>query len=214
MPKDYSKALIYKLCCNDVSVTEIYIGSTIAFRKRKSQHKYDCNHEKCKGYNYRVYQFIRANGGFENWDMVLVEEYTACLSELQLHARERWYIEQLKSSLNCSIPTQTCKEWREINNESITIEKKEWYKKNKDSILQQLKEDYIVNKDALLQKCKDYRNTHKTEIAETTKIYREINKDKIALHKAKLIVCECGATVTQAHLSRHAKTKLHIENMI
>ena len=42
MPKvkaDYSNTIIYKLCCNDPSITEIYIGHTTNFTQRKNRHK-------------------------------------------------------------------------------------------------------------------------------------------------------------------------------
>ena len=58
---DYSKTIIYKLCCNDINITDIYIGHTTNIIKRKYQHKNCCNNEKNKNYNYKVYQYIRDN---------------------------------------------------------------------------------------------------------------------------------------------------------
>ena len=114
---DYSKGLIYKLCCKDTDITDIYIGSTTSLRHRKGRHKYCCNNEKGKDYNYNVYKFIRENGGnWENWDMVLVE-YFPCETKLELEKKEREIIEQLKPTLNKNIPTRTDKEYREDNKE-------------------------------------------------------------------------------------------------
>jgi len=42
LPINYSKTSIYKLCCNDTSITECYIGHTTNFTKRKQRHKYSC----------------------------------------------------------------------------------------------------------------------------------------------------------------------------
>jgi len=42
MPKqkiDYSKGLIYKLVCRDVTVKDAYVGSTTNFDQRKGGHK-------------------------------------------------------------------------------------------------------------------------------------------------------------------------------
>ena len=36
---NYENSVIYKLCCTDPTVTEVYVGSTTNFRKRKNQHK-------------------------------------------------------------------------------------------------------------------------------------------------------------------------------
>ena len=72
-PIDYSKCLIYKIVCNDLNVTDLYVGHTTDFSVRKNLHKNDCNNEKGVKYNLKIYQSIRANGGWENWNMVLVE---------------------------------------------------------------------------------------------------------------------------------------------
>ena len=83
MPQvDYSNSTIYKLCCKDTSIKDIYIGSTTNFRQRKSQHKNCCNNENNKHYNYRLYKFIRENGGFDNWEMFMIEEFK-CENKLQ-----------------------------------------------------------------------------------------------------------------------------------
>src|SRR5689334_2203167 len=119
MPKkdiDYSKALIYKLVCNDLEIKECYVGSTTDFTNRKWDHKTRCTNENGHGYNYRVYQFIRNNGGFDNWTMVQVESYP-CETVLELRARERHWIEQLQATLNCKIPTHTKQEYAAENKE-------------------------------------------------------------------------------------------------
>ena len=72
---DYSKTIIYKICCNDLNVKEIYVGSTCNFIKRKSKHKDSCNNIKSKQYNYKLYQFIRDNQGWENFSMIEIEKY-------------------------------------------------------------------------------------------------------------------------------------------
>jgi hypothetical protein len=56
---NYSKGLIYKLCCNDPTVKDVYVGSTTNFSRRKAQHKFSCINENKKGYNFPVYKFIR-----------------------------------------------------------------------------------------------------------------------------------------------------------
>jgi hypothetical protein len=70
LPIDYSKGFIYKLCCLDVNVKDIYIGSSTNFKERRKGHKKRCNNEKQKSYNIYVYKFIRDNGGWDNWTMI------------------------------------------------------------------------------------------------------------------------------------------------
>ena len=100
---NYSQSIIYKICCRNTDIKEIYIGSTTNFRLRKCHHKSDCNNIKNKSYNYRVYKFIRENGGWDNFDMVQIEQYNAT-DKHSLHARERHWIEELKANLNGHIP--------------------------------------------------------------------------------------------------------------
>ncbi len=67
MPKNkinYSNTIIYKLCCNDPEITDIYIGNTTNFTKRKNNHKSCCNNSNDKNHNFYVYQFIRNHGGW------------------------------------------------------------------------------------------------------------------------------------------------------
>ena len=112
MPKHYmnfENALIYQICCKDVSITDVYIGHTTNFKQKKAAHKASCNREKAHGYNSYVYKFIRENGGWDNWNMVLVEKFS-CNDKLESLQKERYYIELLKATLNSIVPSRTIKE--------------------------------------------------------------------------------------------------------
>tara|TARA_R110000764_G_scaffold1879_6_gene8201 strand:+ start:1040 stop:1552 length:513 start_codon:yes stop_codon:yes gene_type:complete len=115
---NYSNSIIYKICCNDPTVKDEYIGSTTNFRNRKWQHKYSCNKLNNEKYNRRLYVFIRETGGWLNWSMIEIEKYDAT-DKRHLETRERYWIEELKSSLNNYIPTRTWKEYRQDNKEHI-----------------------------------------------------------------------------------------------
>ena len=169
MPLDYSKASIYKLCCNDVSINEIYVGSTLNFRLRKNKHKSACNNEKNKDNSYAVYIFIRTNGGFGNWSMVEIEQYNA-KDKRDLHTRERYWIETFGAILNSNIPSRTDTEYRADNKSEIAIQKAKYYADNKAEIA--------------IQTAK-YRADNKAEIAIQKAKYRADNKAKIAIQKAK-----------------------------
>ena len=127
---DYSNTIIYKLCCKDITITEIYIGHTTDMRKRKNRHKSNCNNETNKHHNLNVYKFIRDNGNWDNWDMIEIERFEA-IDGYDAKKRERYWIEELKASLNSCIPTRTYKEYRENNKEKIAEYKKLYRKNNK-----------------------------------------------------------------------------------
>ncbi len=135
---NYENGCVYKLCCRNVDVKEIYIGSTCSFKARKCQHKGCCNNENNRDYNLYVYQFIRDNGGFINFDMIEIEKYKAT-DKKDLEKRERHYIETLGSVLNKIIPTRTDKEYYIDNKEGIKEKNKEYYQENTEQIKEQKK---------------------------------------------------------------------------
>lgn len=110
---NYAKSIIYKLCCKNPSITDEYIGSTTNKDRRKHQHKNCCNNENIEKNNLPVYRCIRANGGFENWDMIVLEEYP-CESKRELEMRERYWFELINPTLNKFIPRRTDEEIKEL----------------------------------------------------------------------------------------------------
>jgi hypothetical protein len=103
MPK-YENAVVYKLCCDDPEITDIYVGSTCNFKVRKHKHKSDCTSENSKGYNSYVYRFIREHGGWDAWSMILVKKYPHVVYNQELLKKERKWITRLKATLNKQIP--------------------------------------------------------------------------------------------------------------
>ena len=106
MPKtktDYSRCIIYKIVCNDLEIKDLYIGSTTEFTKRKYAHKNNCNDINSKAYNFKVYDFIRNNGGWNNWIMIEIEKFP-CNDGNEARSRERHWSETLCATLNDRTP--------------------------------------------------------------------------------------------------------------
>ena len=141
---DYSKTIIYKLCCNDPDVTEIYIGNTTDFTKRKNGHKSRCNNENSKKYLFKVYQYIRSNGGWNNWSMILIEKYP-CLDALEAKQKEQDYILKLHSTLNSQIPNRTKPQWNNENKEHLQELSQKYREINKDKYKEQKRIYYLDN---------------------------------------------------------------------
>ena len=102
MPKeniDYSNTIIYKIYCKDETITDIYIGHTTNFIQRKYTHRASCKKLNC---NLKIYNIIRSNGGWENWDMVEIAKYN-CKDATEARIKEQYHYESLKSNLN-SVP--------------------------------------------------------------------------------------------------------------
>jgi len=182
MPK-YENSIIYKLChCNDLENENIYIGSTTNFRIRKNKHKNSCYNENSKDFNYPVYEYIRNNGGWNEWKMIPIEVFP-CKDKKELEVRENYHIELLKSKLNKNIPSRN---------------KKEWYKDNKEIILEKKKEYRDANKEIKKEQDKKYREANKEILSEKA--------------KQKIKCDHCGCEITKGNLSRHQKTKKCIES--
>lgn len=56
-------------------------------------------HSNVKNKDSKLYNTIRTNGGWDNWDMIEIEK-CPCNDANEAHGRERYYIEQLNATLN------------------------------------------------------------------------------------------------------------------
>ena len=183
--------IIYEISCFDTNITDIYIGSTTNFRVRKNKHKTDCNNINSKSYNLYIYNIIRANGGFNNWDMHPIEQIE-CKTKIESRIREQYWIEKNQSKLNMVkayiseenskvIHRQKYKEYSMKNVDKIKDRKAEYYNANKDKINQKHKEFYDDNKDKINQKHLEYYYANKDIISQQ-------RREKYAKKKAELLI--------------------------
>ena len=182
LPIDYSNTIIYKLCCNDPSIIDVYVGHTTDFTKRKQRHKQSCNNETNKAYNYYVYQFIRSHGGWTNWSMVEIEKIS-CIDSNDACKHERQHIELLGSTLNKQVPTRTYHEYYEDHNEKYKEQKKKYYEEHKDHINEQTKKYKEDHRDELREHNKKYAEKNKEHIKEYQKKYHEEHKEELKEYK-------------------------------
>ena len=91
--------VIYKIYCKDENIKDFYIGSSTNLYVRINVHKCRCNNEDTDGYYLKLYEFIRENGGWENFNIEVIE-YFNCNSKKELIQKEQEYINKLKPSLN------------------------------------------------------------------------------------------------------------------
>ena len=95
MPRNkinYQNIVIYQICCKDLNIKDILIGYTTDLTKRKCLYR---NHVKSTDEKYaynKLYNFIRGNGGWENFDIVEIEKFP-CNDSFEAKARERYWIE-------------------------------------------------------------------------------------------------------------------------
>ena len=154
MPKtiiNYDNTIIYKIVCNDLNITDCYVGHTTNFIKRKQQHKDACSNPNNKSYIFRMYQEMRKNGGWDEWVMIEVEKYP-CNDRNEATARERHWYEQLNSSLNRATPGRTRAERVAANLDLIIEKRKEYYRSNAIEIKEKKKQYRENNKEIIKAK--------------------------------------------------------------
>lgn len=197
---DYANGKIYKLVSNVVN--DIYIGSTCtSLVKRICQHKCKYNEWKDGKYKFTTSFKLYQEGEV---DIVLIENFP-CKSKDELHARERYWIENLKC-VNKFIPTRTQKEYQEDNKEVIKEWNKKYREEHKEDIKEKDKKYRENNREKLLQQKKEYYNDNKTKILEQMKKHREEHKEEINKKRKQKVTCDiCNKEITKSHLPRHKK---------
>jgi hypothetical protein len=126
----YQNGKIYKLV-NNVD-DEIYVGSTcLPLYKRLSNHRYDAKKEKMKN----TYKHLN-NIGWESVKIILIENYP-CDSKDELLARERYWYDKLKPSINRQRPLVTKEEYLQYfldYNDRNKEKRKEYHDTNKENL--------------------------------------------------------------------------------
>lgn len=196
---NYQLGKIYKIECNVTGL--IYIGSTCepTLARRLAGHtgnyKRYLNDNKC---NYVTSFKVLENS---NYDIILIENYP-CSSKDELHARERYYTNQI----DC---VNKVKNQGLLNKLGQHEYDKQQYQKNKDHIKQIKKQYRETNRDTIAQ----YRNIHKDYYNQYCKQYRETHKEEIKQRVSKKYTCECGGKYTHSNKSLHLKSNKHLEHL-
>jgi hypothetical protein len=110
--QNYNQARIYKITCNLPSINQIYIGSTADYEARCIAHRSDCHNVNSPNYGYKVYNYIRANGGFGNFTIDVIEHYP-CANKTAMRIREQYWINEYKPTLNTNKAYRTEEEKKE-----------------------------------------------------------------------------------------------------
>jgi hypothetical protein len=109
--KDFFKAhppieyTVYKIVCNDPDIIDVYVGSTKNFYLRRNLHK---SHSTFK--DLKLYKTIRENGGWDNWSMIDIETLP-CQTQSDRSIREKYWYDQLNSTLNTKVPNRKFDEY-------------------------------------------------------------------------------------------------------
>jgi hypothetical protein len=187
---DYSNIVIYKIVCNDLSITDCYVGHTTDFIRRKQSHKYFCTNENNKKKNnYKVYATIRKNGEWDNYCMIEIEKYP-CKDANEASAKEREWFEIL-NSLNTHVPNGMSR--HDYKTDSIQYHKD--------------------NRDILLLQSIQYPKNNRDQILIRKKQYYDNNRQKVMERANEKFMCQCGKEHSRSNKSYHFKTIFHLQYM-
>lgn len=122
---------IYKIVC--LTKPElIYVGSTKNYCHRIHNHKYYANQDNK---NFFLYESIRENGGWENWECCIIEHFESD-NRHDATLREGFYIDTLNACLNMVKIHHTT----ELKKKALALAQKKYNQKNKVAIQQKRKE--------------------------------------------------------------------------
>ena len=161
-----------------------YVGSTANWNRRLNCHKNVCRNKNSPRYNIKLYQTIRANGGWCEFKMIEIDRAE------QLTKRQAEEIEETyRIALNADLNGQRC---------FVAGTIKEYKKQYR-----------IDNVEKLTKYYKQYNIDNKSKISarrsEKQKQYYVDNTEKInEKHN-----CACGGRYTTVNLSKHNKTQQH-----
>lgn len=92
--------IIYQICCVDESITDCYVGRTRkSMEERFYHHKKTCDNPSYKYHNKFLYEFMRKNGGVNNWKIVELEKFVS-KNKFEIREKEQYWIDNKNASLN------------------------------------------------------------------------------------------------------------------
>ena len=160
--RDYSKTVIYQIECKNPNITKTYGGHSTNLIKRRQHHKDHCNNTQDPKHNFYVYQFIRANGGWENWQVVWQYNYP-CKNIDEAKLEERRFIKNNSCELNSNIPIILEEEKKDYQKNYQKDYQKDYQKEYRAKKKENETED---EKDKRLAKERQYRAKKKAEETE------------------------------------------------
>ena len=192
---DIDNYVMYKIVPKNLNLNYCYIGHTNNFVFRKRQHYLPCidiTHSKS---HLKIYQVIRQNGGWDEWEMIEIEKFIG-KTKLEARIREQELIDEIQANLNClkayitederkATKNAITEKYRENNKELLKEQTKKYKEDHKEIIAEQMKKYRAENKEKIYEKTKEYRENNKEKHQEWNKVWREKNKE-ILKEKRKL----------------------------
>ena len=187
----YKNSVIYRIYCKNTDIKDCYIGSSKSIYFRMNSHKSVCCNKTISEYNEKKYEFIRNNGGWDNFDYEILEYYP-CNNFEELRQKEQEYIEKLNPSLNDA----PCFRTEEFKKERIKINQKNWEQTDSG------KESRLNSSRKYTEKLMNNPEKHKKKLE---------NKSEWGKKPKYCEVCDINITNNRWYI--HQKSKEHLDNL-
>lgn len=187
---DYQNGKIYCISNDDL----YYVGSTVqGLKDRLRGHKTDCKNYETSHHYKSSFEIIKT----EKYQIKLIENYP-CESKAELEKREYEIIKQYKElhgdkCVNI-IGTKTEEDFKKEARERANA----YYVEHKEECNEKMRQSYYDNREKRLEQVKKYR---------------EDNHEKIMEKLLTPTECECGDVVAKCNLTRHKKSKRHLDKI-
>ena len=184
---------IYKLIKKDATNDDmVYIGSTCDVVKRICRHKKNCTNPQNDYYKCKVYKYIRENGGWKEWELIIIDEIEVPLKECE---ERRKYEQDYITKYDAINKLNTFKAFR---TEEDKLNRHKIYRLNN---IEKCRE-----KDKRTGKIRYERD--KERMIGQAKLNYEKNKDKIKERTGEKICCNiCGSFVNKGNIAVHQRTQ-------
>jgi len=186
--QDLSNSIIYHIRFIDSKVV-VYVGSTCNFPNRKRAHNYRCYDENNTKFNLPIYQYIRANGGMDCFEIVPISFHNLS-NKSELLVLEQTEMDKYTTLQNKYKASSGCETKQEYNTQYRT--------EHREHINERKKQHYVENREQILDQKKQYNIDNKEQIAEKGKVKT---------------TCECGCIIRKKEILRHKRSKKHINKL-
>ena len=195
----------YKIFCKNTDIQDSYIGKSCDIINRMNQHKCSCfNKEK---QNMKIYKFINDNGGWENFDyIILQEDYFEKVEDATIVENNLFNI--FNPSLNTNRPIQDTNETKIKRRDGAKkFRLKQKMKKNLKLEFENIKCDFKEMKNEIIMEMEYFNKEINTTIQKITNL-NIVKKDNA------LVINNCDENNFKEKINTNDTTKSKYQTQI
>jgi hypothetical protein len=172
---------------------KMYVGSTTEFLVRCVKHKNNCDDERTK--DYKVYKHIRENGGWDAFNMSVIEEREDFEDEIELRKREQFHLDRVPNEMrlnsrNAYLGEEEIKTYklrqREINKDYFHNYQVEYNKNNREKLNMKLRKWRAENPELSLKQKREWVEKNREKVNKQAREWAAKNRDAMNKRRREL----------------------------